>query len=127
MMRGGPLLAAFGLLIAAPPPLVAQNLERLGFASTAQVTDAAAGPFWPRAPQAAAMRLTASEARRPRQWPYVAGGATIGALATAGSLAYWFSKNNTECICSPFMFAPVVLGGAALGAGAGYVVYRVRF
>lgn len=78
------------------------------------------------APRAAlAVAVPAAADRRPRAWPYVAGGAALGALATAGGLALAHAKS--ECICSPLAFAPVVAGGAGLGAGAGYLVYRVRF
>jgi hypothetical protein len=95
----------------------------LGAQRPAPVAAIAATP----SPQGAfAWRAPSAARGRPRAWPYVVGGALVGAVATAGGIALVLSHGETECICSPIAFAPVIAGGAVLGAGAGYVVYRIR-
>jgi hypothetical protein len=67
------------------------------------------------------------ERQRPRAWPFVVGGAVVGGAAMAGAIAIYFERTDAECICSPFAFVPAVAAGGAVGAGLGYVVYRVAF
>jgi hypothetical protein len=65
--------------------------------------------------------------RRAHAAPYIAVGAVVGAAATAGGLLYYFrTSSGRECICGPVILAPAVVGGAAVGAVAGAVVYAVR-
>lgn len=58
--------------------------------------------------------------------PYVLTGGLIGAGATAGIIWVSLARSNTECVCSPAAFAPVVAGGAVIGALVGAVVYAAR-
>jgi len=58
---------------------------------------------------------------------YIAVGAVIGALATAGGLALYAGQAEEDVVMSPLALVPVVLGGAALGGGVGYVVFRASF
>jgi len=62
---------------------------------------------------------------RPSAAPYVWGGAAVGVLAMGAGLAIYFRQTKAECVCSPVGFAPAFAGAAALGAGAGYVAYRL--
>lgn len=101
-------------LLLLPAPLRAQRAVPVGVAAPADVRPMS----W---------RLPPAAERRPRAWPYVAVGAAVGAVATAGGIALALAHDKSECICSPIAFVPVVAAGAALGAAGGYVVYRVRF
>jgi hypothetical protein len=67
------------------------------------------------------------ERQRPRAWPFIVGGTVVGAAAMAGAIAIYFERTNAECICSPFAFVPAVAAGGAVGAGLGYIAYRVAF
>lgn len=58
---------------------------------------------------------------------YITLGAVIGALATAGGLALYAGHADDDVVMSPVALLPAVVGGAALGGGVGYVVYRARF
>ena len=58
--------------------------------------------------------------------PYVLAGSLIGAGATVGAIWISLARSNTECICSPLEFAPVVVGGAVVGALLGVAVYAAR-
>ena len=97
-----------------PAPLRAQRAVPAGLSAPAAVRPMS----W---------RLPVAAGDRPHAWPYVAAGAAVGAVVTVGGIALALAHDKTECICSPITFAPVVVAGAALGAGGGYVVYRVRF
>lgn len=66
------------------------------------------------------------EAAKPSVGKYVGIGALAGGLTSIGVLGLYLSKSNDECICSPIVFAPVVLGSAVLGASVGYLAYRSR-
>ena len=109
------LALALLALLALPAPLSAQRLAPAGFLTA------------PAAVRPMSWRAAMAADGRPRAWPYITVGAAVGALATAGGIALSVARDKSDCICSPLVFAPVVVGGAALGAGAGYVVYRVRF
>jgi len=64
--------------------------------------------------------------RRGSAAPYVLGGATVGALGMVVGLAAYSRHIKTETVMvSPLALAPAVAGSAVLGAGLGYVVYRV--
>lgn len=102
--------------LAAPGPLFAQRLAPAGVAAARPLPRGASRTTW-----------AAADRRRPRAWPYWAGGAALGALVTAGGLALAVAHSDKEFLGPPFALIPVVVGGAALGAGAGYVVYRIRF
>ena len=64
--------------------------------------------------------------RPPAMGPYVVVGGLIGAAATIGAIWISLARSDTECICGPAVFAPVVAGGAVLGGVVGLIVYGVR-
>lgn len=86
-------------------------------------------PVAPTVPIAvAALGRPATDRAAPRRRsaaPYVWGGAAVGVLAMGGGLALYFRRTKGECLCNPVALAPAFAGAAALGAGAGYVTYRV--
>jgi hypothetical protein len=62
---------------------------------------------------------------RPRATRYVLWGAAVGAGLSA---AHWArTAAGDDCDCRFVDGWPVIAGYTALGAGGGYVVYRVRF
>jgi hypothetical protein len=63
--------------------------------------------------------------RRPPAWPYVLGGAMLGGAIMAGGLA--LALQDGESLTQPVAYVPAVAGAAVLGAGGGYLVYRLRF
>ncbi|GLC24653.1 hypothetical protein [Roseisolibacter agri] len=77
------------------------------------------------APMTDAPLLHAPTPRRPPAWPYVLGGAVLGGAAMAGGLA--LALRDGESLAHPIAYVPAVAGAAALGAGGGYLVYRLRF
>jgi len=64
--------------------------------------------------------------RRRSAAPFVWGGAAVGALGMVAGLAIYFHQSKPETVMvPPLAFAPAVAGSSALGAGLGYVVYRL--
>ena len=77
------------------------------------------------APTTYAPMRAAPTPRRPPAWPYVLGGAVLGGAAMAGGLA--LALRDSDSLTHPIAYVPAVAGAAALGAGGGYLVYRLRF
>jgi len=51
---------------------------------------------------------------------YIWGGALIGAVITAASIAIYMNQSNKEVLVNPLTLAPVVAGGAVVGAFLGW-------
>lgn len=99
-------------------PVQAQGLVRAGITrSNDAVRLDAALPVAP---------VIVAPSRPASPWPYVLVGAFVGGVATVAAISWSTEQSGKDCICSPIMFAPVVLGGAALGGAGGYIVYRIR-
>jgi hypothetical protein len=58
--------------------------------------------------------------------PYVIGGAIVGALAAGVGLAIYFNQSDEEFLASPFVFVPLFVVSAGVGAGIGYLLYPGR-
>ena len=64
----------------------------------------------------------------PSAWRYVATGALVGGAVAAAVIGVAYAQaRDTECMTCVLFIPPVLVGGAALGAGTGYVVHRIRF
>ena len=64
----------------------------------------------------------------PSAWRYVATGALVGGAVAAAVIGVAYAQaRDTECMGCVFYIPPVLVGGAVLGAGTGYVVHRIRF
>lgn len=98
---------------AAAPPLVRTRLAVAG-----------AGPAPPRAP-GALLPQVARDGRR-RKGPYLWGGAAVGAVATGLALVVEARQDEGDYDdFGAYAVVPAMAAGAALGAGVGYLVYRV--
>lgn len=63
---------------------------------------------------------------RPEQLgTYVVMGALIGGVGTVALLAYALESSNSECMCGPIVFLPVIAVGTVVGAGMGAIVYAI--
>ena len=57
--------------------------------------------------------------------PYVIGGAIGGAVITAYLIKIAVEQSHDEMMMPPFLLAVPILGAAAVGAGVGYLVFRI--
>ena len=116
-MRTTPfLLALAALLVAAATPARAQFNTPSGLAPSSTAAPLALSRTW--------QQPIADRAQSP--WPYVGTGAVVGGIATIVGLVLYDDQSNNESLMPPIALAPVVLGGAAIGAGAGYLIYRIQ-
>ena len=109
-------ILAASLSIAAPLP--AQQLLPAGIIRSTDSFRVDAAPF--------ADQAIVTPSRPASPWPYVLVGAFVGGVATVAAISWTTEQSGKDCICSPIMFAPIVIGGAALGGAGGYIVYRIR-
>ena len=63
---------------------------------------------------------------RPSAVPYVVSGAVIGAVAMVGALLIYYQQSDTESLTPAVALAPAVAAGGAVGAAAGWLVFRLR-
>ena len=70
------------------------------------------------------LRIAASEARRPRRWPYVIGGAVLGAAGAGIWLGHAVNQSNDQMVFPQFVIGIVGIG-AGVGALGGLIVSLV--
>ena len=109
------LLGAVGLFAAAPLQAQALASMRIGITREASATGGS-----PRA----AFRVAQAESRRHQRWPFVLGGAVVGATAAGLVLANGIRQTD-DAMVFPQYVAAFIGVGAGIGALGGWAVSAV--
>jgi hypothetical protein len=107
-MTNSILLAACAVVLAVPgKALGAQQLSRMRVGLPERAAAALAAP-------AVVTVSVAAAKRRPKRWPYVLGGAVVGAVGMGFWIAYGVAHTDDAMV-----FPPLVVAELAVGAGVG--------